>query len=134
MKVYTIKDIIKTGKSLANNSSVNIPPLEIGEHVAQGDINFIAIPKVPENAILIKNPDLQLAPGTSKGSRHCLNSTDNVRVYKLQNPNSLQEVVLEFMGETIITHPEHGNQIWNEGLVLVAFQRQFAKDIRRVND
>lgn len=137
MASINISDIIQHGRE--NKITVDlliVPKLEIGEYVAQGDINLICIPHVPTNTFLIKNPNKQIVSGNTRGSRHCLNSLSNVKIYQLKNANLLQICVIEFLGgETILEHPEHKNLLWNQPMtVLVSRQRMFADEVRAITD
>ncbi|ELS01135.1 hypothetical protein Xen7305DRAFT_00008370 [Xenococcus sp. PCC 7305] len=130
----TIKEVKEFGIINANDSLQVVPELVLGDSIPQGDLNFTLLPGVPTCAIAVENPELQLAPGTTKGSRHRLDSLENVNVYRLPKPNPLQGVILEFTGETIVTHPEHGDQLWSKGVVIVSYQRQLADEIRAIAD
>lgn len=134
--MITIETILKVGKKQARADLQVIPFLEIGDSIPQGDLNFTLLPEIPKVAKLVETSDLQLAPGNSKGSRHCLNSLKNVNVYRLPKPNPIQGkgLILEFTGETIITHPEHGDQLWREGIVIVTHQRQYANELKAIAD
>lgn len=142
MKV-TIEKILSTNIPLKDRGLKIVPDLEIGDSIPQGDLNFTLFPSVPSSAVLIpssefltENPSLQLAPGRTKGSRHCLSSLENVNIYKLLSPNVIQGqgLILEFTGETIITHPEHDDQLWKKGVVIVTHQRQRADELRAIAD
>lgn len=129
-----INEIHAHGKAIANDSIVRVNP-EIGVPVAQGDINLWLLPKLPDGAIEAY-PDRQLAPGTTKGSRHCIKTSDmnSVKFYKLVNSNPLQGGVMIFSREVTIEHPEHGDQIWPAGIVAVTYQRRHAIEIKRSQD
>jgi hypothetical protein len=135
MKATTvIKEIHDHGKSVANDSTVQVKP-EIGVSVAQGDINLWLLPNLPENAIE-SHPNCQLAPGTTRGSRHCIKAEDMdaVKFYRLPNPNPLQGGIMVFDRAVTIEHPEHGNQIWPAGIVAVTYQRRHAIELKRSQD
>jgi hypothetical protein len=120
----------------SNDEAIVIPPLVPGQWVAQGDVNFIALPQVPEDAVKAE-PVSQLAPGNSRGSRHCIAIADmpKVKFWKLPYPNEIQGLILEFVGDVRVEHPEHGDQCWSAGaIVLVSFQRKHAEELRRVED
>ncbi len=140
--VFQIEDITRHGLENALQSDLYVVPqdLKAGQWVAQGDLNFIVVDRIPSNATLIKNPSLQLAPGNSKGSRHCLNTLENVDVYAIENGNALLGYWLSIKGETIVTHPEHKHQLWRPNTdgsatnVIVTYQRQHAEELRRIED
>ncbi len=137
MKTATeiINQIQSYGEQTANDSTIRIVP-EVGKYAAQGDVNFIFLPKVPKGAVSAE-PVIQLAPGNSKGSRHCIRLADinHVQFFKLPNPNPLQGPILVFNEETMIEHPEHGNHVYPKGsIVAVTYQRRYAEELRRVED
>ena len=83
---------------------------------------------------LVKNPSLQLAPGTTQGSRHCLDSLNGVKVYQLKTPTPLDGPVLDLAEERSIPHPDHGHWILPPRAYNVTYQRHFAGELRRVQD
>jgi len=135
MTLATISDILDHAQeNQINEELLLVPELEVGDYIPQGDINLIVLPSVPPGALLVEEPSKQIVVGNSKGSRHCLNSLENVRIYRLPNPNALQSIIIEFLGETILEHPEHKNQLWKKGVVIVSHQRQRAGDLRKIAD
>lgn len=133
--VQTLNEIHAYGLKVADDSTKRITP-EIGKYAAQGDVNFVFLPKIPSNAIPAK-PVTQLAPGNTRGSRHCIKSehVNHVQFFRLPNPNPLQGLILVFDAETEIEHPEHGNHIYPAGtIVAVTFQRKYADELRRIED
>lgn len=132
-----VTEIIQHGQENKLKKEVyDVPYLEVGEFVAQGDINLIRIPDLPQGVYLDKNPQKQLVEGNSKGARHCLNSLDKVKIYHLDNPNPLQICIIEFLsGETILTHPEHKHLRFTQPcFVLVTHQRSYADDLKAIAD
>lgn len=103
------------------------------DYVRQGDVYIWLVSKLPKNCKLAK-ADLQLAPGTTKGSRHCLDSLDGVMMYVRSTPNELQGPFIELARERVITHPEHGDWRLPAGLYEITYQRAFADELRRVRD
>lgn len=130
-----IEQIHTHGQSIANDSTVTVSPV-VGVPVAQGDINLWLLPKLPDG-VMEAAPNCQLAPGTTRGSRHCIKQSDmaHVKFYRLSNPNPLQSGIMVFEKETTIEHPEHGNQIWSDGsIVAVTYQRRHAIEVKRSQD
>lgn len=103
------------------------------DYVRQGDVYIWAKSKVPKNAKPTQ-AKLQLAPGTTKGSRHCLDSLDGVTVYELADANELQGPIIELACERVVTHPEHGDWRLGAGVYEITYQRAFAEELRRVRD
>lgn len=133
--VATLEKIHAHGLEVADDSTQRITP-EIGKYAAQGDVNFVFLHCVPKNAIAA-NPVSQLAPGNTRGSRHCIRQSDmkHVRFFRLPNPNPLQGLILVFDEETTVEHPEHGDHVYPAGtIVAVTFQRRYADELKRIED
>jgi len=132
--IETIQEIHAFGDKVADDSLRVIKPVA-GVPAAQGDINLWLLPKLPDGVVEAL-PDPQLAPGITRGSRHCIRQADigHVKFYRLTNPNPLQGPILAFGKEVTIEHPEHGDQLWPAGVVAVTYQRRHAEEIRRSQD
>lgn len=85
----------------------------------QGDLGFKIVAKVPAGWKEVKNPtakDLQLVPGNTEGSRHCLASFENVRLFRRDEWEAKAEE--DFLGPVLVVgeagpdaeslHPTHG--------------------------
>lgn len=134
--IETLTQIHDHGKNVADDSLQVIPnDLPVGQYIPQGDINIIRLGNVPENAIP-SEPSAQLAPGTTRGSRHCIKADDlsKCRFFKLPNPNALQGPIIVFYEPVTIEHPEHGDQVWPECVVAVTYQRRYADEVKRIQD
>lgn len=121
----------------ANKSdrTIYIDP-EIGQYTPQGDVNFLVLDKLPTEAIASK-PEQQLAPGTTRGSRHCIadRCMTTTEFYRHRKANPLQGAILVAKSELEIEHPEHANLVFPAGTILaVGFQRQYAEELKRVAD
>lgn len=106
----------------------------VGDIARQGDLYIEKLAGIPTGAVIEQNPSAKLAPGTTQGSRHILDSLDGVTLYRLQEPNELQGPILNLATERTITHPEHGDVILPPGIYGVTYQRAFADELRRVAD
>lgn len=105
-----------------------------GDVFRQGDIYIEKLERVPAGAVRIEKPEAQLAPGTTQGSRHVLDSLEGVTMSRLATPNALDGPILDLATERTITHPEHGNVILPPGCYRITYQRAFADELRRVAD
>lgn len=132
--IVTVLERFRT-ESFFENSTQLIEPV-VGQVVAQGDLNFLVLAKLPKG--VVSAPSVaQLVTGTTKGSRHCIAShcLKEVEFFAYPDPNPLEGGILKFNGEVEIEHPEHGNQIWPNGtIVAIGYQRKHADEIRRVQD
>lgn len=123
------------GQSIADSSTRKITPT-VGQYIPQGDVNFVVLPQIPEGAIACKT-FTQLAPGTTRGSRHCIKQSDllSVESFRLPSPNPLQGPILKLHKSITIEHPEHGDQVWPANTIIaVTYQRRYADEVKRIQD
>jgi hypothetical protein len=107
----------------------------VGQYIPQGDINILRLEKLPERVVLML-PDQQLAPGSTRGSRHCIRAEDmdHCEFYHFLDATPLEGPVIVFKERTIIEHPEHDDQSWPAGIVMIGYARSHAEEVRRVQD
>lgn len=132
-----LKSIQNKAEQIKSNATRKFPEAaSIGDCWRQGDIYITLLDKIPNNYKETKNPNLQLAPGTTQGSRHCLDSLRGVTVYVNENPKMLDGPVLCCKKERTITHPEHGDVVLLCGIYEITYQRNLDSEEReqRVND
>lgn len=104
-----------------------------GDSWRQGDLYITFRDELPDNCQQCK-VELQLAPGTTQGSRHVLDSSEGVKMYRAFVADALQGPVLVTDRERTVTHPEHGNVVLPPGCYEITYQRAFAEELRRVQD
>ena len=134
--IETLNLIHQHGAGVADDSLRVIPDdFPVGQYIPQGDINIIRLAQVPEGATPAE-PRAQLAPGSTRGSRHCIKAEDLFKCsfFKLPKPNPLQGPIIIFHQPVTIEHPEHGDQLWPIGVVAITYQRRHADEIRRIQD
>ena len=96
----TLSDIAEAVEAIKNDGLQNFPEAaSIGDAVRQGDvyIQLIADADLEAAGALfskLDQPVLQLAPGNTKGSRHCLASADGVEMW---NPTRTDEAVVKYV-------------------------------------
>ena|SRR6185295_20223798 len=107
-----------------------------GDTWRQGDLYIEALEGLPNGAVELVGPERvkQLAPGTTQGSRHILDSLDGVTMYRLPDATVLNGPLLVTTKERTIEHPEHGNVVLPPGAYGITYQRQFAEELRRAAD
>jgi len=134
--VEVMETIRNHGKSVADDSKKKIGSLAVGDYVAQGDVNIWRLEGVPGGAVQEKKPDSQLAPGTTKGSRHTVRESDmaHCEFFRLPEENEIQGPVIKMNEPTTIEHPEHGDQLWPAGVVLITYQRLRSDELKRARD
>ena len=113
-----------------------------GDVVRQGDLYLVCL-ESPTGGEIIH--ETQLAPGNTQGSRHVVEGDCVIRrgpevvkaVQALHGtvPMELVGPSLECDSDCTVTHPQHGHRILPSGSSwAVVYQRQFAEDIRRMQD
>lgn len=84
--IETLTAITEAVEKIKNDELQHFPDAaSVGDCVRQGDIYIQMIEAVTETPALytkLDEPQLQLADGDTKGSRHCLASADGVTMYK----------------------------------------------------
>lgn len=119
---------------IKNDEHQTVATMSVGDSWAQGDIALVMLSEVPKGCVREKVADLQLAPGTTQGSRHCLESLDGITVWRHQSPTPLDGPILDAPNGLRVNHPEHGDISLPAGVYAVVYQRQFAEELRRVQD
>ena len=111
-------------ESIANNETQRFPEAASpGDAWVQGDVYITLLCNLPEGCKRVESPSLQLAPGTTQGSRHCLDGLDGVEVFSLPQPGMLDGPVLQCRKERTIEHPEHGWVVLPPGIYGISYQQ-----------
>jgi hypothetical protein len=96
----TLADISAAVEAIKNDGLQHFPEAaSIGDAVRQGDVYIQLIDEADIAAAggllsKMKEPMLQLAPGNTKGSRHCLASADGVEMWE---PSLTDKAVLKYV-------------------------------------
>lgn len=131
----TLEKVTSSAEAIRNDETQRFPEAASpGDCWRQGDVYITLLDGVPQGAKQDAKPDPQLAPGTTKGSRHILDSLDGVTCYQLHNATVLEGPVLDVTKEREVTHPEHGNVILPPGVYGITYQRAYAEELRRQLD
>lgn len=86
--------------------------LQVGQGCPQGDIMLVRLDELPARAERIEVPKGgQIAPGTSRGSRHCIaaKDRDTVKYYRVSDGDRLSDLCLLAPAPFTLEHPEHGH-------------------------
>lgn len=135
-----MKTVLEIQKEIKQDAETNcdednriIDKIEVNQFIRQGDIYLTRIDKMPEGKVI---NELQLAPGTTKGSRHILSQDFVGRVIMPDTKESeLEGPSIEAKEGFTLTHPEHANFKMPSGNYRVTYQRDFLQEeIRRVRD
>jgi hypothetical protein len=131
-----IQQIHQHGQDNACDLTYIVPTdFPVGQYLPQGDINILRLPAVPAGAVPIVKV-AQLAPGTSRGSRHCIKAADldHCELYGFLDANPLEGPIIVATQSFAIEHPEHRDYVFPAGVYAVGYQRRYAADLRRNKD
>ncbi len=111
-------------------------PMKTGEYCRQGDVYLIALKAIPKDAKPVKaQGDIQLAQGTTMGSRHMLQAAPGVTLYRVAAPSPLDGGTIVAEERCYISHPEHAHMDLPPGIYGVRYQQDLAaEEIRAVRD
>jgi hypothetical protein len=127
-------ELSKHAEKIKNDEHQTAGEMTVGDAWAQGDLALVLLDAVPGGATVDPCPQLQLAPGTTQGSRHCLESLEGISVYRHADPTPLDGPILDAPPGLRVNHPEHGDVTLRPGVYAVVYQRAFADELRRVQD
>lgn len=97
---------------------VRVPQMLPGTMWAQGDIGILRIAELPKGAAKIEMlPGGQIAPGTTRGSRHCLDERTQraAQLYRFPG-DQMSDLCLRVADEWTLEHPEHVHCTFDAGL------------------
>lgn len=124
--------VVRDAAEKPNIETREVRSMKICEAIRQGDIYVTRLGKLPEHGNELAAR--QLAPGASRGSRHC--AEGEVKIYA--PPAGATPLTGPFIVATEgfrITHPEHAHFEMPAGVYQVTYQRDFAREeLARVND
>lgn len=145
-----MKTIMKTIERMASHKNSNLGPGEayripdaadVGECVPQGDLYLSIASGIPEGYHRVEQPtnlDRQLVPGTTTGSRHCLERLDTVDLYWPTGWShslayeGLAGPAFVCREDTDVLHPTHGTVTCPAGRVIVCgYQRVYDDELKR---
>lgn len=136
----TIERLGREAEKIRNTDPVDLANMEIGEEHRQGDLRIIRLEDDFTEAHSgrlkqVENPPLQLAPGTTQGSRHELLSLEGITSFRLIGETELDGPVIKSDLPFSIVHPEHGDAInIPPGCYAFPGQRAFAETLQRTQD
>jgi hypothetical protein len=130
-KIKAGKARVSPGQSMRLSAAA-----EPGDGVWQGDLGLEVVSSVPGGYERAKAVTLQLVPGSTQGSRHCLDSADGVEMYlpKGWGPkyDGLAGPCLVLTEERTILHPTHGAVTIPAGFTIQCrYQREWDAEQRR---
>ncbi len=102
-----------------------------GDAIRQGDLYLVVADRVPYGYELSKSPIVQLVPGNTQGSKHCLDTVEGVDVYLPEgwNDESLEGPCIVTKAECKVLHPTHGHIAIPAWMIVVChYQREWVKE------
>lgn len=109
----------------------------VGDTVCQGDFWIVVAEKVPETGFALNNKTVQLVPGNTEGSKHCLNKVGeeavDVYVPEIWDDDSLTGPYLVVKSDgVVVEHPKHGDvHLWKDTVYRCVYQREYDKEQKR---
>ncbi|MCB9895388.1 MAG: hypothetical protein H6839_13135 [Planctomycetes bacterium] len=133
MKADQVQQKIQQAADQAVPKLRHIDEIEVGQAIRQGDIYVTRLERMPRKhgGVTVER---QLAPGTSRGSRHCVEG--DITVYlPAQNSGQLTGPIISAHDRFTVTHPEHAHFSLPAGFYRVTYQRDFnIREVSRVAD
>ncbi len=128
-----ISDVRIQAEKIKNDRPQRFPEAaSVGDWWRQGDVYITLLDRLPMGATPVEPPiGLQLAPGSTQGSRHCLDSAKGVAFYRFATPGELDGLVLALTEERTITHPEHGWLVLPPATYRIGYQRSLDAEERQ---
>lgn len=112
----------KAAETVTETKHVKLPEMKPGQMFAQGDVGILRIVQLPERNRKIDRPvNGQVAPGNTKGSRHCVDECD-AQFYRFQG-DPLSDLCIEAREVWTLRHPEHGHVTLEPGLYQFVHQQ-----------
>lgn len=131
--IEVMRKIEADAKMKAKPDAVKYGTTAPGDYHRQGDVYIRRLKALPKG-LKTTQAQSQLAPGETQGSRHCLESIDGVKFYAPADKTPLDGPILQCDGPVTVTHPEHGHVTLPAGVYSIHYQRQYAEELRRVQD
>lgn len=133
VKTDIVSRIETHARKVAKRATQTFPAAaQPGDSVRQGDLYVTLLAAVPQGCQQQKDWSLQLAHGSTQGSRHILDSAQGMKCFSLPEASEFDGPVLQLTQTRELTHPEHGNWILPSGVYGISYQRtQDALDQQR---
>lgn len=129
----TFNEIHEAAEQIKKTETQHFPEAaSFGEKFRQGDIYIALLETVPPQ-FDATDVITQLAPGTTKGSRHIL-SHDEIEMFVNKQADVLTGPVFKCDKPVTVTHLEHADVVLPPGTYGITYQRMFATELRRALD
>ena len=133
--VVEVQSHIETQAVNNSNETRVVEKMEVGEGIRQGDVYIWKVSEIPSD-YSIPTMERQIAQGDTKGSRHILEETTSLRIFKKSTPSPLDGPAFTSVEDIVLTHPEHADFVIKGGGCFISeYQQDFAaEEIRAVRD
>lgn len=138
-----VERIVGFAKSIAANECETVKPGQpvrfteastVNDRIWQGDLSLtITEDKVPDGYKPVQTM-VQLVPGNTVGSKHCLDGTSGVEMFlpEVWNEESLNGPWMRLTEERTVLHPIHGSVTIPAGFCVAAdYQREYDLELQR---
>jgi hypothetical protein len=132
--ISEMAEVKKSSLEINHNTTRVVKDIPIGKGIRQGDVYLKRVEKIPPE-YSVHTMDLKIAKGDTKGSRHILEDTKGLRVYRKSSPGPLEGPAFTSVTDIHLTHPEHPSFCLAAGTYLSYYQRDMSlEEIRAVRD
>ena len=105
----------KESETIDSSQPINVPEgIGINDMIPQGDIGLMVLEDLPPGAEKIAWPENgQLAPGNTKGGRHCIPQQfhKDLELYRVNDGDQLSDLAIKANTTFDLVHPEHADHI-----------------------
>lgn len=113
-----------------------VDEIQVEQFIRQGDVYLVRIKELGKGYDKVTS-DRQLAPGTTKGSRHIIAANPAVTIYAAPGTgNFLMGPQIDAKERFVLEHPEHAHFSLPPGLYQARYQQEWTErdEVRRVRD
>jgi hypothetical protein len=106
-----------------------------GQFASQGDVDLVCIgdadfEKLRVKQVMASGGVVQLAPGTSQGSRHTVRLSESVQVWSRTDPGTFDGPLIRATERFVVEHPEHADWSLPGGCYRIDYQEDRASRSR----
>lgn len=121
-----LRTAAEAAERIDSSQPVTLDELAPGRAFAQGDVAILALAKRPTGWREIEMPpNGQIAPGNTKGARHCLATESQavVKIYRIDDGDRLSDLGIVAKAPWTLEHPEHAWVTFPAGVYRVLHQQ-----------
>lgn len=134
----TVENVLEEIKIISEEKNHDntrvVKTMKEGQVIRQGDVYIKKVSSIPSD-YNIPTLEMQIAKGDTKGARHIIEETENLRIFKKISASPLEGPAITSKENICITHPEHTDFIIPAGNYICTYQQNFAvAEIKAVRD